>query len=356
MKNYLLFLFLILTPGYSFSQEVYSISVSDGVITDTLYFGLHPNATNGIDNALDEDELPPLPPSGIFDVRFTGENLIPSVPIGEGLNKDLRQGDQFTDTIMYHKLKFQWSSGATNLRLNWWGIPFGIRINIKDLFNGLLIDTIVNGSGSYTISNPGIVALLFNVNYDYPRPVELSSFVSSISGNNVLLNWTTSSETNNSGFEIQRRNTENTDWKVLSFVPGKIYSSENTIYNYTDRDLDAGSYNYRLKQIDLNGNFEYFNLTETVVIGNPDDFFVSLNYPNPFNPVTKINYSLPSASDLKISLFDSQGKLVKVLNDGYSSSGYFEISIDASDLTSGLYYCNFEYGNNIISRKIVVLK
>jgi hypothetical protein len=77
MKNYLLFLFLIFFTGTSFSQEIYSISVTDGIITDTLHFGLHPNATNGIDNALGEDELPPLPPSGIFDARFTGENLTP---------------------------------------------------------------------------------------------------------------------------------------------------------------------------------------------------------------------------------------------------------------------------------------
>lgn len=343
--------------NFASSQERYPLRISDGIHEDTLYFGLYPNASNGIDVSLGEAELPPLPPSGIFDVRFTGENLIPVIPIGEGTKKDFRQGDYTTNDTMYHKLKFQWASGSTYLRLNWWGLPVGVNFKLSDLFGGVLIDSeFVLDSGSFLISNPGIVALLFDVRYQVPRPVELSSFASSVSGNDVLLKWITSSETNNSGFEIQRKDKLNIDWNVIEFVPGKINSTENTIYNYTDRDLDAGSYNYRLKQIDLNGNFEYFNLTETVVIGNPDDFFVSLNYPNPFNPVTKINYSLPSASDLKISLFDSQGKLVKVLNDGYSSSGYFEISIDASDLTSGLYYCNFEYGNNIISRKIVVLK
>jgi len=356
MKKYLLIIILIFISSYSFGQEIYSISVTDGIITDTLRFGLNPNATNGIDNALGENELPPPPISDILDVRFSGEDLIPLVPIGEGLNIDLREGNNMTEDTMYHKLKFQWPPLATFLRINCLNIPIGISIQLKDLFKGVLIDTVLSESDSFTITSTGIVALLFDVRYQFPRPVELTSFNSSISGNDVLLNWITSSENNNTGFEIQRKNIQNNIWNSLDFIPGQINSSQNTVYNYTDINLEAGSYNYRLKQIDLNGNFEYFNLTETVRIGSPESFYVSQNYPNPFNPVTKINYNLPTSSHLKISVFDNRGKLVKVLQDGFSASGYYEISIDASELTSGLYYCNFEYGNNTISRKIVVLK
>lgn len=161
---------------------------------------------------------------------------------------------------------------------------------------------------------------------------------------------------NNTGFEVERKKEDESEWKIISFIEGMINRNETTNYEYSDKGLSTGSYYYRLKQIDVNGNFKYFDLIEVVQIGIPDKFYVSHNYPNPFNPVTTINYNLPLAADLRITVYDNQGKLVKVLQDGYSPSGYFEINIEASELTSGLYYCNFEYANNTISRKMIVLK
>jgi hypothetical protein len=88
----------------------------------------------------------------------------------------------------------------------------------------------------------------------------------------------------------------------------------------------------------------------------PDEFYISQNFPNPFNPSTTFNFNLPVASNLKISLFDLNGKLIKVLENGYKTSGYHEIRINAADLTSGIYYCNFETDENIVTRKMILLK
>ncbi|MBK8552951.1 MAG: hypothetical protein IPL53_18575 [Ignavibacteria bacterium] len=77
-------------------------------------------------------------------------------------------------------------------------------------------------------------------------------------------------------------------------------------YTFTDRGLATGNYNYRLKQIDFNGNYEYFNLNNEVNIGIPLIFDLSQNYPNPFNPVTKINFDLPSDAITVLRIFDVQ--------------------------------------------------
>ncbi|MBK6877987.1 MAG: hypothetical protein IPG99_16455 [Ignavibacteria bacterium] len=144
----------------------------------------------------------------------------------------------------------------------------------------------------------GIDAL--EVDGDGVLPVELSSFVSVISGNDVTLNWSTSSELNNSGFEIER--STNNQWMKVGFVAGNGTTSSANSYTFTDRNVNSGNYNYRLKQVDFNGNFEYFNLNSEVIIGVPSKFELSQNYPNPFNPSTRINYQLPNDGNVKISV------------------------------------------------------
>ncbi|MFZ1322160.1 MAG: FG-GAP-like repeat-containing protein, partial [Ignavibacteria bacterium] len=112
------------------------------------------------------------------------------------------------------------------------------------------------------------VAILLNG--DSPLPVELSSFTSSINLNSVKLKWTTSQEQNNSGFEIQRADNSNEGqeaWKKVDFINGSGNSNTEKNYSYEDKNLASGKYKYRLKQIDFNGNFEYHELSNEVVIG-----------------------------------------------------------------------------------------
>lgn len=193
------------------------------------------------------------------------------------------------------------------------------------------------------------------LNPDIVLPVELASFVSVISGNDVTLNWSTSSEINNSGFEIERSSSSEV-WEKIGFVNGAGNSNESQSYSYTDKGLNAGVYNYRLKQIDFNGNFEYYNLSNEVVIGVPNAFELSQNYPNPFNPETKIDYSVPVNENVKLNLYDMSGKLVRTLVNEFRSAGYYSYRLNASDLSSGIYIYKLESGSVSISRKLMLVK
>ncbi|HAY32898.1 MAG TPA: FG-GAP-like repeat-containing protein [Ignavibacteria bacterium] len=193
---------------------------------------------------------------------------------------------------------------------------------------------------------------------DYPLPVELSSFISSVSGRNVTLAWTASSELNNSGFEIERASDieNNIVWNKTGFVNGTGTSNQPTQYSFTDRNLESGKYKYRLKQIDFNGSYEYFELAEEVSIGIPDKYDLSQNYPNPFNPATTINYDLPIDGIVTIKVFDILGREMKTLVNEMKNAGYYNITFSASDLSSGAYFYRMTSGDFAAVKKFVVLK
>ena len=198
----------------------------------------------------------------------------------------------------------------------------------------------------------GIDAL--NVSTDVPLPVELSSFVSTVSNNNVTLKWTTASELNNSGFDIER--SVNGTWTKIGYAAGNGTSTVSNSYSFTDRNLASGSYSYRLKQIDFNGNFEYFNLSSEVNIGIPAQFELSQNYPNPFNPSTTINYNLPKDGKVSIRVFDMSGKEVAVLVNEAKTAGYYSINFNASALSSGVYYYSINADNFTSTKKMMLVK
>ncbi len=191
-------------------------------------------------------------------------------------------------------------------------------------------------------------------------PVELTGFTASVSVNNVLLNWTTATETNNYGFEIMR-SVDRTDWKVISFIEGAGNSAVTKYYSYDDNNLTAGNYYYRLRQIDYNGSSEYFGLENMISIAAPSDFSLSQNYPNPFNPSTRIEYSIPFDGDVQLKVYNPLGKEVAELTNGYTSKGSYSSDFNASDLSSGVYFYELKVtGQNRQSlssiKKMILLK
>ena len=216
---------------------------------------------------------------------------------------------------------------------------------------------------AFTMTSGGFATLVSTTPYqvrglgyeDPLLPVELTSFVSSVSGNNVTLNWTTASESNNSGFEIER-SIVNGEWSKVGNVSGNGTTTVSNNYSFSDRNLASGNYNYRLKQIDFNGNFEYFNLSNEVNIGVPDNFELSQNYPNPFNPSTTINYSLPTDSKVNIRLFDMSGKEVATLVNEDKTAGYYSVNFNASSLSSGVYYYSINANNFTSTKKMMLIK
>ena len=199
---------------------------------------------------------------------------------------------------------------------------------------------------------------LWETDIDAALPVELTSFTSSINKNTVLLNWTTATEINNKGFDIERTINGQSDWQKIGFVEGKGNSNQQVDYSFTDMKLITGKYQYRLKQLDYNRNYQFFVLSSIIEIGVPSKFYLSQNYSNPFNPLTKIDYDLPFDTKVSIVIFDMLGKEVKTLVSEFRTAGYYTIVFDASAFSSGIYFYRIitEGGKFIMTKKMVVLK
>ncbi|OGU75797.1 MAG: hypothetical protein A2V93_06155 [Ignavibacteria bacterium RBG_16_34_14] len=185
-------------------------------------------------------------------------------------------------------------------------------------------------------------------------PVELTSFTVATQNNGVLLNWTTATEINNSGFDIERKQ-ENTNWNKVAFVNGNGTTLSEKKYSYFDGNLTSGKYQYRLKQIDFDGSFEYSNIVE-IDIEVPSKFELSQNYPNPFNPNTTISYSLPKTSHVSLRVYNTLGQEVAALVNGIKEAGNHKIDFNASNLNSGIYFYKLETGNFNEVKKMTLIK
>ena len=207
-----------------------------------------------------------------------------------------------------------------------------------------------------------------------PLPVELTSFTYKIKEGVVTLNWSTATEVNNCGFDIERAFNNQTDrktaeWKRIGFIPGAGNSNSPKEYSFTD-DLNqtvihpysAGaeyshSVRYRLKQIDNDGTFSYSE--EVSVINSPPSTLnLFQNYPNPFNPVTVIGYVIPKAGFVSVKLYDATGVQIAELVKENQEAGYHkvELSADRYNLATGLYYYTLESSGYFAAKKMILLK
>lgn len=169
-------------------------------------------------------------------------------------------------------------------------------------------------------------------------PVSLSSFTASVDKRNVTLIWVTEWELNNFGFRIERLRIDENVWQEISFIQGKGTSNVSNGYIFKDEKLKTGIYQYRLKQIDFNGNYEYYSLGSDVSINPPGNFSLSQNYPNPSNPNSKINFELPVTGKVNIKLYDIIGREVMTLIDETREADYYTVEFDGSNLASGVYF------------------
>jgi len=194
---------------------------------------------------------------------------------------------------------------------------------------------------------------------DNPIPVELTAFFALNTNEGVMLKWVTSTETNNSGFSIQRsRDYEN--YTDVAFVEGNGTTTQPHEYNFIDKISVADIYYYRLKQIDFDGSYEYSNVVE-VNVNAPSDFVLEQNYPNPFNPSTVIKFSLPVDSKVTIDLYNTLGEKVDRLVKKEYSTGNHSVNFDASHLSNGIYYYTLNAQGNdgegfVSTKKMVLMK
>ncbi|HSW53721.1 MAG TPA: choice-of-anchor X domain-containing protein [Ignavibacteriaceae bacterium] len=206
-------------------------------------------------------------------------------------------------------------------------------------------------------------------------PVELTSFTASVQSGVVSLNWTTATELNNLGFELERKIItvgNEGEWLTIGFLKGNGTTTEPKAYSYTDQvgDIEATAFKYRLKQVDFDGSFEY---SDEVTVENseilPAEYFLSQNYPNPFNPSTKISWQSPVASWQTLKIYDVLGNEVATLVDEYKPAGKYEIefeinSDDGQNLSTGVYFYQLRIrgpeinsGQGIVeTKKMILLK
>jgi hypothetical protein len=188
---------------------------------------------------------------------------------------------------------------------------------------------------------------------DAPLPVELSSFVSNTIGRNVKLNWITKTELNSNKFEVERMNGSN--WSVIGSVNANGQTTSPESYSFTDQNLQAGKYQYRLKMIDNDGAFKYSSVINTVIAA-PDDYCLLQNYPNPFNPSTIINYSIPSDMNVKLSVYNIKGELIRTIVDSFHKAGYFSVSFNGTGLSTGIYFYKIDAGKYSQTKKMLLIK
>ena len=183
--------------------------------------------------------------------------------------------------------------------------------------------------------------------------VELSEFSGSVNGSQVYLKWSTSSETNNYGFEIQRRDFH--EFETLAFVQGRGTTTEPGYYNFTDMNLKPGKYFYRLKTIEYGGTTEYSDEI-MVEVAQPNTISLDQNFPNPFNPSTKIKFTIPERNQVSLIIYDLTGEEVSNLVNEELQAGVHSIDFNAENLSSGVYIYSLRVANFQESKKMIVMK
>lgn len=177
-------------------------------------------------------------------------------------------------------------------------------------------------------------------------PVELVSFAAEQYNNNILLKWSTASEINNKGFEIERTSSSGFSivnltslsqyWETIGFVEGSGSTTETRYYTFSDYNLPSGKYHYRLKQIDFDGSFSYSRVVESEIF--PGDFEVQQNYPNPFNASTLIEFYVPEQSNVTVQVYNTLGEKIQETNYGLSNPGFNKLNLNFLSLPSGTYF------------------
>jgi hypothetical protein len=232
------------------------------------------------------------------------------------------------------------------------------------------VPAVASGSGSvsdpYIASVSGITQFFpFGVGNDGALPVELIAFYAEQNNSNILLRWNTATEINSNSFEIEKRGVADNNWLTIGSVHANFLSNAPRSYSFTDKNINPGNYQYRLKMIDNDGSFEY---SKVIDLNAKLSFGLELlqNYPNPFNPSTRINYKVPFDANVLIEVFNVLGMKVAELVNEFKSVGYYDVEFaparDYKSFPSGVYYykitaADTRTGNNYsLIKKMIMIK
>jgi hypothetical protein len=296
-------------------------------------------------------------------------------------------GDQFSPTIA--------SDGSGGAIMTWYDSRSGTsndvyaqRVNaagaVQWTANGAAVSTatgfqlsptiISNGAGGAIITwmdnrASGVSAydiFASNIGSNGVLPVELTTLGASSRQNTVELQWSTATEVNNYGFEVERRliGEISVRWSTIGFVAGAGTSSSPLEYSFIDRQVSPGRYAYRIMQIDKDGSFKYTGEVEVEVGLAPKEFNLVQNYPNPFNPSTTIEFTVPEEGKASLKIYDVLGREVATLFDGEVAGSYRQAIFDATRFAAGIYIARLKHfpagslagGEKQLLRKMLLVK
>ena len=322
-------------------------------------------AGNSVDEISAQDAndsiLPPVPPNSAYDVRLRNPDIA-----GQDGNRDCRSLPTDLSESEEFAIVYQPGSDVTSVELVW--DPEDIRgvsqlgqVVLTDAFGGAILPTIdMADNSTFSIDNgdPGF-DLDFRIQLGFVGlflPVELVDFFANLDGNDLELLWSTASETNNSGFQVQMKSRFQTQWSELGFVEGHGSTLESRDYIFRVGDLSAGVYHFRLKQVDYDGKFEIHPEIE-VQVDLPSTHSLSPAHPNPFNPSTNFSLIVRERQTVRIDLLNALGQIQSNIFDGVLSAGSkSQFTIQAESLPTGVYFYRAVGEDFSTSRKVVLLR
>jgi uncharacterized delta-60 repeat protein len=205
------------------------------------------------------------------------------------------------------------------------------------------------------------------VTSDAPLPITLASFTGSVQpGPSVQIVWSTVSETNSYSFTIQRKAASSTIWTTVSpSIQGAGTTLEQHNYSWTDLNVPAGTYQYRLEEQDRTGQLTYSSTITIIVSGvtgvkndaAPRIFQLNQNYPDPFNPTTAIKFSVDRLEHATVRVYSMLGQEVATLFDGMAEPGhYYRFNFDGSQIGSGMYFYRIMTESHSAVKKMILMK
>jgi hypothetical protein len=218
-----------------------------------------------------------------------------------------------------------------------------------------------NGTGGSAGSRPKIGVDDISVTNNGTLPVELTSFTALDRSEAVELKWSTATEVNNYGFDVERATNSGSnglrDWQNVGFVEG--HGTTNALHDYSFADNSAiyGTYSYRLKQIDRDGKFHYSAVVAANVGKTPNAMMLGQNHPNPFNPETSIEFAIPATGPVTFKVYNLLGQEIATLVNGNIKAGVLNhVSFKGINLPSGMYFYTLRSGRFVETKKMMVVK
>jgi hypothetical protein len=309
---------------------------------------------------------------GLTSFYFTCNTAAMNAPVLSNVNSKYTAGSATGD---YDAMTCGTAGGSVFVSINYAGLgsgtgdllstsgPMGERICTVSLTitNPAATASLAWDAGNSGMVTPGfqIVAPTYVGTDNSPLPVELGSFTATCNRLSAELKWSTVTEVSNYGFEIERRAEFGKDavWSKIGFVAGNGSSNTPHDYRFTDAGLPSGRFAYRLKQVDLDGTFKYYKTTEVEVGLAAKELTLSNNYPNPFNPSTNIEFTLPSDGRAVLKVYSILGQEVAELFDGEAQAGrIIQARFDATGVSTGLYFYQLQFGGKTLMKRMLLVK